>query len=345
VPPILEVRNLHVHYFTLRGIVRAVEDVSFSLRPGEALGIAGESGCGKSTLAWALLRLVPPPGRIVNGEIIVDGENIVPMSEAEIRSRIRWQKVSMVFQGAMNALNPVYRVWEQIAEPLIVHRGMTKEQAYRRVVELLRMVGLDESIAYRYPHELSGGQKQRVVIAMALALDPPILIADEPTTALDTIVQAQILNLLKKLKEELGTSIILISHDLSVIAELADKVAIMYAGEIVEYGPSEYVYRDPQHPYTQALLRAIPRLRGPKDRLIYIPGSPPDLRAPPPGCRFAPRCDKAIEICKKQEPPYYYFGRGHVAACWLHSGRREVESPLEAEHLAEEEEAGQTHSR
>ncbi len=338
-PPILEVRNLSVHYFTLRGIVRAVENVSFSLRPGEALGIAGESGCGKSTLAWALLRLVPPPGRIVEGEIIVDGEDIVSMSETEIRSRIRWQKVSMVFQGAMNALNPVYRVWEQIAEPLIVHRGMTKEQAFRRVVELLNMVGLDESIAYRYPHELSGGQKQRVVIAMALAMDPPILIADEPTTALDTIVQAQILNLLKKLKNELGTSIILISHDLSVLAELADKIAIMYAGKIVEYGPSEEVYHNPQHPYTRALLRAIPRLRGPKDKLIYIPGQPPDLRRPPPGCRFAPRCSEAIEICKKKEPPFYYFGKAHVAACWLHSGRREVASPLEAEHIAEEEEA------
>jgi len=344
VPPILEVRNLHVNYFTLRGVVRAVENVSFSLRPGEALGIAGESGCGKSTLAWALLRLVPPPGRIVRGEIIVDGEDIVPMSESEIRSRIRWQKVSMVFQGAMNALNPVYRVWEQIAEPLIVHRGMTRSQAFRRVVELLNMVGLDKSIAYRYPHELSGGQKQRVVIAMALALDPPILIADEPTTALDTIVQAQILNLLKKLKEELGTSIILISHDLSVIAEIADKVAIMYAGRIVEYGPSEEVYRNPRHPYTRALLRAIPRLRGPKEKLAYIPGQPPDLRAPPPGCRFHPRCPEAIEVCKKEEPPYYHFGGGHVAACWLYSGHREVESPLQAEHEVEEQQEARASS-
>ncbi len=338
-PPILEVRDLHVHYFTLRGVVRAVEGVSFSLRPGEVLGIAGESGCGKSTLAWALLRLVPPPGRIVRGEVIVDGEDIVRLSEHEIRSRIRWQKISMIFQGAMNSLNPVYRVWEQIAEPLIVHRGMTKSQAYKRVVELLKMVGLHESVAWRYPHELSGGMKQRVVIAMALALDPPILIADEPTTALDTLIQAQILNLLKKLKNELGTAIILISHDLSVIAELADKVAIMYAGKIVEYGPSDVIYRDPQHPYTQALLRAIPRLRGPKEKLVYIPGQPPDLRHPPPGCRFAPRCQKAVEICNKEHPPYYYFGKGHVAACWLHRGHREVANPVEADALAEEEQA------
>ena len=330
-PPVLEVKGLHVYYHTLRGVVRAVEDVSFSLRPGEVLGVAGESGCGKSTLAWALLRLVPPPGRIEKGEIIVDGEDIVSMSESEVRRRIRWQKISMVFQGAMNALNPVYRVWEQIAEPLIVHRGMTKEQAYNRVVELLGMVGLDEGIAWRYPHELSGGQKQRVVIAMALALDPLILIADEPTTALDTIVQAQILNLLKKLKNELGTAIILISHDLSVIAELADKVAIMYAGQIVEYGPSDSVYRNPQHPYTQALLRAIPRLRGPKDKLVYIPGSPPDLRRPPPGCRFQPRCSKAIDICAKEPPPYFEVAPHHVAACWLHRGRRQVESPRDVE--------------
>ncbi len=338
-PPILEVKNLHVYYYTLRGIVRAVENVSFSLKPGEALGLAGESGCGKSTLAWALLRLVPPPGRIVRGEIVVDGEDIVHLPEAEIRSRIRWQKISMVFQGAMNALNPVYKIWEQIAEPLIVHRGMTKQQAYKRALEMLRMVGLDETIAERYPHELSGGQKQRVVIAMALAMDPPIVIADEPTTALDTIVQAQILNLLKKLKQELGTSFILISHDLSVIAELADKVAIMYAGKIVEYGYIDDVYRDPQHPYTQALLRAIPRLRGPKEKLAYIPGQPPDLRAPPPGCRFAPRCPRVMDICRKKEPPFFDFGNAHVAACWLHTGRREVESPLQAEEELEEQQS------
>lgn len=330
-PPILEVRNLHVYYYTLRGIVHAVENASFALKPGEVLGIAGESGCGKSTLAWSLLRLVPPPGRIVKGEIIIDGQDITKMSEDEIRSRVRWQKISMIFQGAMNALNPVYRVWEQIAEPMIVHRGMDKEQAYRRVVEILKMVGLDESIAWRYPHELSGGQKQRVVIAMALALDPPILIADEPTTALDTIVQAQILNLIKQLKSELGMAVILISHDLSVIAELADKIAIMYAGHIVEYGPSDEVYRDPQHPYTKALLRAIPRLHGPKDKLIYIPGQPPDLRAPPSGCRFAPRCDQAMPICSKQEPPYFEVGTRHVAKCWLYRERREVSTAIDVE--------------
>ena len=322
-PPILEVRDLYVHYYTLRGVVRAVDDVSFTLEPGEVLGVAGESGCGKSTLAWALLRLVPPPGRIAKGEIIIDGEDIVSMSEDEVRSRIRWQKISMIFQGAMNALNPIYKVWEQIAEPLIVHRGMTKEQAYNRVIEVLEMVGLGEDVAQRYPHELSGGQKQRVVIAMALALDPPILIADEPTTALDTIIQAQILNLLKDLKHKLGMSIIFISHDLSVTAELADKIAVMYAGKIVEYGPSEQIYNNPQHPYTRALLRAIPRLHGPKEKLAYIPGQPPDLRRPPPGCRFAPRCPQAMPVCHEHEPPYFEVGDNHYVMCWLHRGKSE----------------------
>ncbi|ABM81357.1 ABC transporter ATP-binding protein [Hyperthermus butylicus] len=325
-PPILEVRNLYVHYYTLRGIVKAVENVSFTLEPGEVLGIAGESGCGKSTLAWSLLRLVPPPGRIVKGSIIIDGQDIVNMSEDEVRARIRWQKISMVFQGAMNALNPMYKVWEQIAEPLIVHRGMTKEQAYRRAVEVLKLVGLGEDIANRYPHELSGGQKQRVVIAMALVLDPPILIADEPTTALDTIIQAQILNLLKQLKNELNMSIIFITHDLSVIAEMADKIAIMYAGQIVEYGPSEEIFNNPQHPYTRALLRAIPRLRGPKEKLHYIPGQPPDLRTPPPGCRFAPRCSEVMPICREQEPPYFQVNEGHFAKCWLHRGKPQKDS-------------------
>jgi peptide/nickel transport system ATP-binding protein len=328
-PPILEVRDLHVHYYTLRGIVRAVENASLKLERGEVLGLAGESGCGKSTLAWALMRLVPPPGRIVKGEIRIDGENIVNMPEEEVRRRIRWQKISMIFQGAMNALNPVYRIWEQIAEPMIIHKNMDKEEAYKRVVKLLNMVGLDESIAHRYPHELSGGQKQRVVIAMALALDPPVLIADEPTTALDTIIQAQILNLIKKLKMELGMSIILISHDLSVIAEMADKVAIMYAGQIVEYGDAEEIYRDPQHPYTQLLLKAIPRLRGPKEKLYYIPGQPPDLRAPPPGCRFAPRCPSVMDICREQNPPYFATKENLATKCWLHRDKPRKESPVE----------------
>ncbi len=321
--PILEVRDLHVHYYTLRGVVRAVEGVSFALERGEVLGVAGESGCGKSTLAFSLMRLVPPPGRIVKGSILIEGEDITKMSEAELRRRIRWQKISMVFQAAANVLVPVYTVGYQIAEPLIIHRGMSKKEALERAKELLKMVGLPPSFVNRYPHELSGGQKQRVVIAMALALDPPILIADEPTTALDVVVQAQILNLLKSLKKKLGMSMILISHDLSVIAELADKVAIMYAGQIVEYGPAEKIYYEPAHPYTRALLAAIPRLHGPKTKLRYIPGNPPDLRNPPPGCRFAPRCDsKKPEIrgkCEKEPPPLIEIEPGHYVRCWLYA--------------------------
>ena len=321
--PILEVRDLHVYYYTLRGIVRAVEGVSFTLERGEVLGVAGESGCGKSTLAYSLLKLVPPPGRIVKGSIVVDGEDITKMSESEIRRRIRWQKISMIFQGAANALNPVYTVGFQIAEPLMLHRGMSKKEALERARELLKMVGLPPSYVNMYPHQLSGGQKQRVVIAMALALNPPIVIADEPTTALDVVVQAQILNLLKRLKQELGMSMIFISHDLSVIAEMADKVAIMYAGQIVEYGPADRIFTNPYHPYTRALLEAIPRLHGPKQRLRYIPGSPPDLRNPPPGCRFEPRCNaknpKIAERCKREPPPLVEVEKGHYVRCWLYA--------------------------
>ncbi len=315
---VLRVENLKVYYYTIRGVVKAVDNVSLTLNRGETLGIAGESGCGKSTLAWSLLRLVPPPGRIVDGRIVIDGIDITKLSHEELR-KVRWRKVSMIFQGAMNALNPVMPIWLQIAEPFIYHLGMSKEEAHARAVELLRMVGLDESFAKRYPHELSGGQKQRVVIAMAIALKPDVLIADEPTTALDVVVQAQILNLLKKLVRETGVSLIIISHDLSVIAELADKVAIMYGGKIVEYGPSEKIYKNPKHPYTQALLKAIPRLRAPRMKLSYIPGQPPDLRTPPPGCRFAPRCNQAMPICSKQEPPLIEVDKGQFVACWLYS--------------------------
>ena len=318
---LLRVENLKVYYYTMRGVVRAVDGVSFSLGRGEVMGLAGESGCGKSTLAYSLMKLVPPPGRIVGGRILFDGEDLVSMREHEVRRRIRWRRISMVFQGAMNALNPMYPVWFQIAEPLMYHLGMPKQKAYERAVELLSMVGLDESVARRYPHELSGGQKQRVVIAMALALEPDLVLADEPTTALDVVVQAQVLNLLKRLVRERGSSLIIISHDLSVIAELADRVAVMYAGKIVEQGPSEAVYESPGHPYTQALLKAIPRLSAERTKLSYIPGQPPDLRSPPPGCRFHPRCPYASDRCRRQEPPLVEVERGHYVACWLREGR------------------------
>ncbi|MEB3758876.1 MAG: ABC transporter ATP-binding protein, partial [Desulfurococcales archaeon] len=271
----------------------------------------------KSTLAWSIIGLVPPPGRIVDGSIIIDGVDITKMSEAEIREKVRWKKVSMIFQGAMNALNPVYKIREQVAEPMIL-AGYSEQEAYKRVDELLEAVGLTPAVGDRYPHELSGGMKQRVVIAMALTLEPDLVIADEPTTALDVVVQAQILNLLKELQRKKKRSIIIISHDLGAVTELAEKIAVMYAGKIVEFGTAEQVFNNPLHPYTQALIRAIPRLTGPVTKLEYIPGAPPDLRFPPPGCRFAPRCSKVMDICHKEEPPMKELEKGHFVACHLY---------------------------
>ncbi len=318
---LLDVRNLHTYFYTIKGVVRAVDNVSFSLRKGEVLGIAGESGCGKSTTAYSIIRLVPPPGRIVKGEIYFEGKDVLKMSKEEFRTKIRWKKISMVFQGAMNALNPVHKVGDQIAEVLVLHENMTKKEAYEKVQELLQMVGIDPRRANSYPHELSGGMKQRVLIAMALALNPPLVIADEPTTALDVVVQAQIMNLLKRLQKEHGMSIILITHDLSLIAEIANKVAIMYAGKIVELGSAEQIYYNPHHPYTRGLLASIPRIKGEISKLEWIPGVPPDLRNPPLGCRFHPRCKYKFAPCDKEEPPLVEVEPGHYVACWLYAKR------------------------
>jgi peptide/nickel transport system ATP-binding protein len=305
----------------MRGIVKAVDNVSFSLEKESVLGIAGESGSGKSTLAWSIMGLPPPPGRIIRGRIFIDGIDVLSLKEEERRRKILWQKVSMVFQGAINAFNPVYTIGYQIAEPLMLHRGYSKKEALQKAAELVKSVGLNSDVIHRYPHELSGGMKQRAVIAMALVLDPPLLIADEPTTALDVVVQAQILNLLKKLKFERKLSVILITHDLSVIAELADYVAVMYAGRIVEYGPTEEVYNNPRHPYTQLLLSSIPRLRGTIDKLRFIPGEPPDLINPPKGCKFHPRCPFVFDECRVSEPDLIPVGENHLARCWLASKR------------------------
>ncbi len=318
---LLEVENLRTYFFTLRGVVRAVDGASFKLEKGETLGIVGESGCGKSTLAWSLLRLVPPPGRIVSGAIRVDGQDIVPMPESKVRSEIRWKRISMIFQGAMNALNPVYTIGDQIIEPILLHSDMSVKEAWSIAESLIKEVGLPPNILKRYPHELSGGQKQRVVIAMALVLKPDIVIADEPTTALDVVVQAQILNLLKRLHRQHKMSIILITHDLGVVTELSEKIAVMYAGKIVEFGRAEDIFLNPLHPYTRALIRAVPRLTGDIHKLEYIPGSPPDLRFPPPGCRFAPRCNRKFEPCEKEEPPLIEYEKGHYVACHLYLKR------------------------
>ncbi len=318
---LLQVRNLKIYYYTYEGVVKAVDGVSFNIERGEALGIAGESGCGKSTLAYGLLRIVPIPGRIVGGKVIFDGTDILQLPESEFKRRYRWKRISMVFQGAMNSLDPVKNIGKQIADVILTHEeNISKPEAYRRATELLKLVGIDPARAKSYPHELSGGMKQRVVIAMALALNPDLLIADEPTTALDVVVQAQIINLLKDLKEKLRMSLILITHDLSIIAEIADKVAIMYAGKIVELGKMEDIYEDPKHPYTSKLLRSIPRLRG-KASLEWIPGQPPDLKNPPPGCRFHPRCPYVMDRCRREEPPVINLSRDHSVSCWLHAKR------------------------
>jgi len=316
---VLEVKDVKTFFYTAKGVVRAVDGVSINVRKGETLGIAGESGCGKSTLAYSIIRLVPPPGRIVGGEVLFMGKNVLKLSEEDFRKEVRWKGISMIFQGAMNALNPVYKVGDQIAEPLMLHKGLSKTEAYKRVYELLQIVGIDPRRAHNYPHELSGGMKQRVMIAMALSLNPSLVIADEPTTALDVVIQAQIMNLLKNLKKELGISIILITHDLALIAEISDKVAIMYAGKIVEYGLSEQVYDNPLHPYTKGLVLSVPRLHGELKELAWIPGAPPDLRQPPPGCRFHPRCNMRMPLCTKEEPPLIEVEPGHYTACWLYS--------------------------
>ncbi len=314
---VLEVNNLKMYYFTNKGVVKAVDDLSFTLKKGEVMGLAGESGCGKSSLGFTLMGMPTPPGKIVSGSVKIDGREIVGLPEDVLRKEVRWQKISMIFQGAMNALNPVYTVGYQMIEPLIYHKGMEKEEALDRAQKYLELVGLSPDIVYRYPHELSGGMKQRVIIATALLLEPEVVIADEPTTALDVVVQAQIINLMKKLKKELGLSMIFITHDLSILAEISDKVAIMYAGKIIEIGDSEKIYYEPAHPYTQKLLASIPRLHEDVDRLEFIPGQPPNLITPPKGCRFHPRCPYAMQVCKEQEPELKEVDRDHYAACWL----------------------------
>lgn len=314
---VLEVSGLRVYYRTLAGIVRAVDEVSLSVGEGEVLGLAGESGCGKSTLGYAILGLVPPPGRIEGGSVVIDGIELTKLGESDLR-KVRWSKVSMIFQGAMNVLNPVYTVEKQLTEVLMVHKGMNQREAAKVVADALKQVGLNPDVMRRYPHELSGGMKQRVVIAMALLLKPRLVIADEPTTALDVVIQAQIMNLLKKIKAEEKMSMIFITHDLSLIAEISDRIAIMYAGKIAEVGPSDEIFNEPKHPYTQGLLKSIPRLRS-KEKITWIPGVPPDLRRPPIGCRFNPRCPYVMDICRREEPPAIKISEDHYVSCWLHA--------------------------
>ena len=321
--PLLAVENLRTHFKLESGWVKAVDGVSFRLNDGEALGLAGESGCGKTTTALSLVRLLPANARIRKGSAMeLFGIDLVPKTEDQLR-RYRWREISIVFQGAMNALNPVRRIGEQIAEPIEVRLGLSQDVARKRASELLELVGIPRQRAASYPHELSGGMRQRTMIAMALACDPAIVIGDEPTTALDVMVQAQILELLERLRRELGLSLILITHDLSVIAETCDRTLIMYAGKVAEEGPVSRIFSAPRHPYTQKLLAAFPNIHADRRSLETIPGSPPDLRNPPAGCRFNPRCSFAMDICREVEPPEVVYPDGVRVACHLHVAGRD----------------------
>jgi peptide/nickel transport system ATP-binding protein len=314
---ILSVKNLRMYYTTQAGEVKAVDGLTFNLDQQEVLGIAGESGCGKSSLASTLLKLLPSNAQIKEGEISVDGVDLMKMKDADVRRNVRWTKIAMVPQGAMNSLNPVFRVGDQITEAITVHSDVSKSEAKSRTESLLRLVGIDPSRYRHYPHEFSGGMKQRAMIAMALALNPKVLIADEPTTALDVIVQAGIIKLLLSVKDEFHTGVILISHDLALVAQMSDTTAIMYAGKFVEYGDSKEVYGSALHPYTLGLLGAFADIRKPKEVLTSVPGSPPDLINPPTGCRFNPRCPYAEDVCRTEEPPLTEVMKDHSVACHM----------------------------
>ena len=316
---LLEVRELKLHYSTPRGPVRAVDGASFTMEEGEALGMVGESGSGKSSLAMALLRMLPANIALYQGSVQVEGTEVMGLSDEEFRRGFRWKKLSMAFQGAMNALNPVLRVGNQIGETLLLDRAASRQEMRRKVEELLERVGLPAEVFQRYPHELSGGMKQRAVIAMALIQDPALVILDEPTSALDVSVQAQITNLLKRLKRELGLSLIFITHDIALASDICDRIAVVYGGQVVELGSSEEVLQRPQHPYTERLLASLPRLHSdaPPE---FIPGTSPDLVEPPTGCRFHPRCPYAFDPCADKEPPLLDVGPGHTARCWLREG-------------------------
>ena len=316
---LLEVQDLRLHYRTDRGPVRAVDGANFSVEEGQALGVVGESGSGKSSLALALLRTLPRNVQLYEGSVRMEGVDVMSLRAEEFRQTYRWKKMSMVFQGAMHALNPVLRVGHQVAEPLLIDGGMPKNQAYERVHELLEKVGLPGEVFQRYPHELSGGMKQRVVTAMALVQYPKLVVLDEPTSALDVSIQAQITNLLKQLKQELGLSFIFITHDIALASDVCDHLAVIYGGQVVELGSMEEVLSTPQHPYTEKLLASLPRLRSdaPPE---FIPGQPPDLVDPPAGCRFHPRCPYTFEPCSHREPAYFATGPRHWSRCWLREG-------------------------
>jgi oligopeptide/dipeptide ABC transporter ATP-binding protein len=333
--PLLEVKNLKTYFFTEDGVVHSVDGVDFKIYPGEVLGIVGESGCGKSVTSLSIMRLISPPGRIVEGEILFDDKNLVQASEEEMM-QVRGNRISMIFQQPQSALNPVFRAGDQISEVLNIHQDFGTEAGRERAVELLKLVGIPEPErrADSFPHELSGGMAQRVMIAMALACVPDLLIADEPTTALDVTIQAQILDLMRDMRERLGSALILITHDLGVIAEMAHRVAVMYAGEIVEESPVTNLFDTPLHPYTKGLIGSIPVLGDVRERLDVIPGSVPNLIDLPAGCRFAPRCRARVEhnltICTEKHPTLNEISEGHKVRCWLYQDAEGYSAPMKS---------------
>ncbi|MBU5255131.1 ABC transporter ATP-binding protein [Tissierella praeacuta] len=324
----LNIKDLHIHYITEEGTVKAVNGINIDLKKGETLGLVGETGAGKTTTALGILRLVPnPPGKIMEGEIFLEGQNILELSEEEMR-KIRGNKVSMIFQDPMTALNPVMTVGEQIAEVIEIHEDLSTKEAEEKSKEMLELVGIPGARANDYPHQFSGGMKQRVVIAIALACNPGLLIADEPTTALDVTIQAQVLDLMNKLKKDFNTAMLLITHDLGVVAEVCDKVAIMYAGEIVEYASIEELFENPKHPYTKGLFGSIPSLDEEVDRLKPIKGLMPDPTNLPSGCKFHPRCIHATEACKNNHPKDIEVTPGHKVKCLIYSGQVEPKGDM-----------------
>jgi peptide/nickel transport system ATP-binding protein len=329
--PLLDVRNLKTYFYTEDGVVKAVDGVDFHVMPGEVLGLVGESGCGKSVTSFSIMRLVGVPGKIIEGEIFFEGRDLLKLSPAEMGD-IRGNRISMIFQQPQSSLNPVFQAGFQIAEVIQVHESKAKEKSWDEAVELLRLVGIPEPVkkARAYPHEMSGGQAQRVMIAMALALKPKLLIADEPTTALDVTIQAQILDLISALRQQIGTSVILITHDLGIIAEMAHRVAVMYAGRIVEQASVDTLFEKPLHPYTRGLIDSIPILGQIKERLAVIPGNVPNLVDLPPGCRFAPRCSYAanLKLCSQVEPNLVEIKPGCHVRCWLYQDYEDYQAPL-----------------
>lgn len=313
---LLEVKNLRTYFDTSKGDYKAVDDASFELGYGEALGLVGESGCGKTTCALSIAKLLPKEGRVAGGQILLEGTDILKLSDEEVRAK-RWKEVSIIFQGAMNALNPVMRVGDQIAEAIVLHEKLKQEDALLRAGELFELVEMPRDRINNYPHEFSGGMKQRAMIAMALACNPKLVIGDEPTTALDVMVQAQILNLLEKLRRELNMGLILITHDLSILGETCDKIAVMYGGKIVEVGTVEDIFDHTSHPYTERLIACFPNIG--KEKVIPggIQGTPPNMFDPPTGCSFHPRCHKAVDICKTEVPTQIKISEKHFSACHL----------------------------